>query len=827
MLVVSDRTVLDDQLQEAIFDFERTSKVSATEGLWIDGDKIKVADVRITDGLHTTPTDPNHTIVDRRGLFVIHAVLLHTGKVLWFCGHVEHGHYALKSYLFDYRNPAAQLASQDFVLHNPSQARGAHAPNNPATGDFHADLFCSHFVHTHDGKVLVVGGSDPDFHIPGATGHGSVGETYIHTFDPTTETWNIAMNGATPSRLRQGRWYPTAVMLGDGRVAVFSGRLQFPTGNAAMAPAARRTTVAQTVEILTPPTYAATTLTVAVDQYLPIYPGLHLAPNGRIYYTHTTWGLEFDPPTDTLSIAIPNGATSANWTVHAGVNPPRGAGSPAGVPRREEGMSVLLPPAQDGKILLIGGGEALGAGGRVRNGNDYTHVRHAADARSTAILNTSGANPVWTAGPMLAHARINGHAVILPDKKVLICGGHNSHKWNAVNPGSPPDPALANNAQSFVSELYDPATNTLAPAASLNHARMYHAAAVLLPDGTVLIAGGADADPDKLGAANIVNEYTIHNGLPDDFSYPGLAPNPIVALPNRWQGPLAFWEDLANPSGISSIPYNRKDYEIYRPPYLFTPGTQPSIDSITRNGAATTRADYGDTLRIRSSQAATGTEAALIRPGAATHHTDSEQRYVALAVSNVSGNELTVTIPNDRNLVPPGYYMFWIIKAGKPCAEAKFILVGSYLAPSPPAAPSSSWCLVVTAAMGSVNAPEVVFLQGLRRDLNHSGDAGRRFIRAVNALYYSVSPQIARRMRSDRGLRTAIRDIAVLPAVSLTDKARRVCGYASGPHRSAALVALLTAMGLAGLALSPLLALLILARWTREALRQPRESEHE
>lgn len=795
--------------------------MSATEGLWVDGGKINVADVRITDGLHTTPTDPNHTIVDRRGLFVIHAVLLHTGKVLWFCGHVEDGHYALKSYLFDYRSPAARLDSQDFVLHNPSLARGAHDPNNPDSGDFHADLFCSHFVHTHDGKVLVVGGSDPDYFIPGGGGHSSRGETYIHIFDPTTETWSSAMNGATPSRLQQGRWYPTAVILGDGRIAVFSGRREF--GSVAL--------IADMVEILTPPTFASTRL-VGAELPLPIYPGLHLAPNGRVYYTHTTWGLEIDPPTDTISIAIPNSTTpSATWSTHAGVSPPRASGTPAGVPRREEGMSVLLPPAQDGKILLIGGGEALGAGGRVRQANAYTHVRDPADARSTAILNTTGASPVWTAGPTLAHARINVHAVILPDKKVLICGGHNSHKWNAVHPGTPPVAARANNAQSFPSELYDPATNTLSPAAPLNHARMYHAAAVLLPNGTVLIAGGADADPGKTGVRLSENEFTIHNPAPDSFSYPGgLGPNPPVpgaAIdPNRWAGPRVF---VANPPGsaVRSIPYNRKDYEIYRPPYLFTPGTQPTIDSIRRNGATTTRADYGETLRIRSSLAATGTEAALIRPGAATHHTDSEQRYVALAVSDVSGNELTVTIPNDRNLVPPGYYMLWIIKAGKPCAEAKFILVGSYLAPPPPPTRSSSWCLVVTAAMGSEAAPEVLFLQGLRQELLSSGAAGKRFIRVVNLLYYSVSPQIANRMRRDRGLRISIRDSAVLPAVSLIDKARRACGYASGPHRSAALVALLTAMGLVGLALSPLLVLLILARRTREGLPHPREIEHE
>jgi hypothetical protein len=798
--------------------------MSATKGQWIDGGKIKVADVRITDGLHNGKDDPNHTILDRRGLFVIHAVLLHTGKVLWFCGHVEDGHYALKSYLFDYKNPAAQLASEDFPLHNPSLARGGHKPNNPDSGEFHADLFCSHFVHTHDGKVLVVGGADPDYHIPGGGSHGSVGEKYIYLFDPDDNNgkgkWSTAMKGATPSRLQQGRWYPTAVMLGDGRIAVFSGRRGHGEGGEVGK-------IAEMVEILTPPTFASTRLATG-DITLPLYPGLHLAPNGRIYYTHTTWGLEVDPPKDTVSIAIPNGGTTASWTTHTGVSPPHGIGSPAGVPRREEGMSVLLPPAQKGKILLIGGSEALDANNnRTRVSGNYTHVRHAADALSTAILDTSGANPVWTAGPTLSHSRINVHAVILPDRKVLICGGHNTHKWNAVFPGTPPDqdPVVKNNAQSFVCELYDPENNDLTPAASLNHARMYHAAAVLLPDGTVLIAGGADADPGKLKNARIQNEFTIHNPPPDNFSYPGHAPNPVKAAPNRWEGPLVFWEE--NPGDIRSQPYNRKDYEIYRPPYLFTPGTQPTIDAITRNGAATTKADYGETLRIRSSQAAAGTEAALIRPGAVTHHTDSEQRYVTLPVSDVSGKELTVTIPNDRNLVPPGYYMLWIIKGGKPCAEAKFILVGSYLAPRLQPPPSIFDCIVATAAMGSADAPEVVFLQGLRRDLNHSGDAGRRFIHAVNALYYSVSPQIARRMRRDSGLSTAIRDITVLPAVKLIDKARRVCGYTRGPHRSAVMVALLTAMGLAGLTLMPLLALLIFARWTREALRQPRESEHE
>ncbi|QUL38160.1 galactose oxidase-like domain-containing protein [Erythrobacter sp. JK5] len=814
--------------------------MSATEGRWVDGGKINVADVIITDGRHTTsPPDPStdpHLILDRRGLFVIHAVMLHTGKVLWFCGHVEDSHYSLKSYLFDYKNPGSVLASQDFPLHNPALARGGTAgqlPNDPITEHFHADLFCCHFVHTHDGKVMVVGGSDPEYFErgPGGTnvGHSSVGERYLYLFDPDPPAgqrhWQTVMDGSNVARLSHGRWYPTAVMFGDGRIGVFSGRREFGVGS--------RTGISDIVEILTPQTgnnnYRVSTLasgaTGSAVLKLPIYPGLHLAPNGRVYYTHTNWGLEIDPPTETVSIGIPNHSTQASWETHANVRPQ--PATAASIPRREEGMSVLLPPAQDGKILLFGGSEALGAGNnRVRQGASYTHIRDAADPTSTAILDTTGATPSWTAGPTLAHGRINGHGVILPDKKVLICGGHNSHKWTAVYPGNvrnpadpvdPPEAAVADNAQSHYSELYDPATNTVSPAAPLNHARMYHAAAVLLPNGSVLIAGGADADNNKnhVFDQTVDGEFPIHHAA-DGFSYPGFPPNPAGTPPDMWLGPIIGLEDPPGSGTFRSITYNRKDYEIYEPPYFFTPGTRPRIEAIQKSGADSTRADYGETFRIRSSLAATNTQAALIRPGAATHHTDSEQRYIALTPANVSGNEFDVTIPNDRNLIPPGYYMLWIIKDGKPCEEAKFVLVGSILPAPPPA--SSSWCIVVTAAAGSRDAAEVQFLQRLRRELERSGTVGERFIDVVNTLYYGVSPTIVRQMRRHAGLRYAIRDTLVMPSVQIIDKARRTSRFKPDGQNGARFAALLTVLGVAGILASPILLAIVLVRWAMFAL---------
>lgn len=775
--------------------------MSATRGDWIDGGKINIASVTLTDGA-------GHTMPDRRGLFVVHAVMLHTGKVLWFCGHVEDGHYALKSYLFDYRSPAAQLVSHDFPLHNPALARGAallHTPTaeDPTTpGDFHADLFCCHFVHAHDGRVIVVGGADPDYRAPtGGSSHGSVGEKYVYAFDPVARggngQWDVVSTGSNIARLTEGRWYPTAVLLGDGRIAVFSGRKAHADLTAA---ATWRDRIAASIDVLTPVgsgNYSVTAMGGALLSLplLPLYPGLHLAPNGRIYYTHTTWGFEIDPPANTQSINIPPGTTSGSWTDHAGIHPAQ--------PRREEAMSVLLPPAQDGKILLFGGCEAMADPSpgtlRTRNapGARFNHIANSADPTSSEVLDTSGAAPAWSAGPTLRKGRINGHGVILPDKKVLIFGGHNLHKWNAVRSN-----------QSLESELYDPATNTTTQMADLNHARMYHSAAVLLPNGTVLVAGGADPDPRGLNSRTVF-EWQMHHPAPDNFNYPA-----------DWAGPriIRFAPDG---SFSNAIWFNRKDFEIFNPTYCYVGATldnspRPDLTAIKRDGAVITQATYGSTITIETPQAATIDAVALIRPGAATHHTDTEQRYVALEpITPVNATSLTVTLPTNRNLAPPGYYMLWIVAGGKPCKEAKFIL----LAEPPPARvindpPLEPVCIVVTAAMGSRDAPEVRFLQVLRTELKAGGESGARFIAAVNGFYYAMSPRIAYAMGRHPHFRDAMRAVAVRPAVSLIRKAvQRARG-----HRTK-LIAILSAMGLAGIALAPVLALLVTADTLRRMAR--------
>ena len=93
-----------------------------------------------------------HSIIDSRGLFVIHAALLRTGKVLMFGGHVEDSHYATRSYIFNPDNPSVQMTPRPFP-----------------TG---ADLFCCHMVQVPDGRILAMGGSE-NFHAAGDTSFGA------------------------------------------------------------------------------------------------------------------------------------------------------------------------------------------------------------------------------------------------------------------------------------------------------------------------------------------------------------------------------------------------------------------------------------------------------------------------------------------------------------------------------------------------------------------------------------------------------------------------------------------------------------------------------
>jgi len=80
------------------------------------------------------------------------------------------------------------------------------------------EMFCNGMVLLQDGRALIDGGTiqyDPFY-----------GQLQVAVFDPATITFTNVQNMA------HGRWYPTVLTLGDGRVMTFSGLNEtgrFPT----------------------------------------------------------------------------------------------------------------------------------------------------------------------------------------------------------------------------------------------------------------------------------------------------------------------------------------------------------------------------------------------------------------------------------------------------------------------------------------------------------------------------------------------------------------------------------------------------------------------
>ena len=184
-------------------------------------------------------------------------------------------------------------------------------------------------------------------------------------------------------------------------------------------------------------------------------------------------------------------------------------------------------------------------------------------------------------------------------------------------------------------DLYDPTTNTFSPAGANLYPRLYHSASLLLPDATVLLIGG-------------------------------------------------------NPQRGN---YERR-LEIYSPAYLFeangTPAFRPTVTGVTPGAVG-----YGATFQVQTPDAAQIASVVLVRPGAATHAFDMEQRLVGLSYTVGSG-VLNVTAPPNGNIAPPGYYMLFVLDAAGVPSVARFVRLAASVPNQAPTATITSPATNVT-----------------------------------------------------------------------------------------------------------------------------------
>jgi hypothetical protein len=121
----------------------------------------------------------------------------------------------------------------------------------------------------------------------------------------------------------------------------------------------------------------------------------------------------------------------------------------------------------------------------------YSDVDNPNSLSSAEIYNSRTATFSYTGS--MSFARSNHTATLLANGKVLIAGGTSFYNSPAFTMATV--------------ELYDPATRMFTATGSMTTPRENHTA-TLLPDGTVLIAGGNNSTSGALDSAELYNPAT-------------------------------------------------------------------------------------------------------------------------------------------------------------------------------------------------------------------------------------------------------------------------------------------------------------------------------
>jgi Galactose oxidase-like, Early set domain len=180
---------------------------------------------------------------------------------------------------------------------------------------------------------------------------------------------------------------------------------------------------------------------------------------------------------------------------------------------------------------------------------------------------------------------------------------------------------------------------------SIAHAKM-HIALVNLPNGELLQAnGGAASNSRPVLDAQIYSPFTN--------KWRTVA-SPTIARLYHSEAVLAAEGKVytfgSNPAGAS--PELR--IEVYSPPYLF----QSNRPSVT---VARTSLHYGGRYGVTTWAPMGRSRFILLRPSAATHSNDPDQRAVDVPFTVSSSTSAAITLPSNPNVAPPGWYMLTLV----------------------------------------------------------------------------------------------------------------------------------------------------------------------
>ena len=331
-------------------------------------------------------------------VIAIHAALLPNGKLLTWGGG---------------DNTMAPVGSPDAHDGNDTYVWDPMTDTQQLVRNTTTELFCAGTAFLPDGRLFVAGGH----------AGGTSGKPDTNLFDPQTNTWTRLPD------MNAGRWYPSVTTLANGAPLVAGGWLEDGKTTNAIP---QRWDGNRYRDL------------IGLTSNLPLYPWIHVAPDGRGFLAG---------PGPEMRFLDPNG---------------QGAWSEDSIIRddleRRYGVAVMYQP---GKLLIAGGGD------------------EPSETAVTVDLTQSGA---VTGTASMSRPRRQHNATILPDGTVLITGGLSG-------------PGFSDETQAVLTaELWNPTSNTFEVKASMKTPRLYHSVALLLPDGRVFTGGtgrGGDTKPHQ------------------------------------------------------------------------------------------------------------------------------------------------------------------------------------------------------------------------------------------------------------------------------------------------------------------------------------------
>lgn len=679
------------------------------------------------------------------GMQTVHTILLPSGKILLASGS-SWRNLAPVQYYPEYPNPAQPtgifVANQkpfendklstyyqlvnNVGIYDPEENTFYRVPHpvpmkDPSKpGHFVAnDLFCTGQQHLPDGNVLFTGGTQ--YYSPFRTGNKS---TYIFDWrqelgipwekvdwrqipGPSTDPWIFS------GFMERGRWYASLVPLLDGRLAIFSGFVDYDADEPDKNKQMYQFEINHLVEFFDPsqfdrknPQAAWRSIDVKRapnspfttkinDHFKPspgvtclercmeanafdafkLYPENYLMQDGRIYLTREGDWVSLR----TCDTAFMRRTKHTYWATIEGTRSAPSMSFSPGPDRPVEitsyGTSFMDPNTGDIHIL---GGQKTSAGSLYPvNARSPTHFVGGRGSRKLETFHPSpgGLGGEWKLasenflGDSPQDDRTMHYTIILPTRQVLVTGGGNFDFYGPVFYPTLMTPTF-DAGNNFTGYEMRRMAEALEP-------RLYHNTAVLLPDGRVFVSGGNSA------------RATVHTGelLPADPGRVG-QPLPDLGLVDTDvyffdDGPMAKFQ-----KGMMATPTEDWVAEIFSPPYLFIdqnrraaikgiePAAAPGYQHKATLGGHTYFLLHSDLKYqvdldgLPSDCSNDKASLVLIKLPSATHGWQNGQAFVNLpfTVDTAAPTRIQFQAPNAKraNIAPAYYMMFYVDCKGKP-----------------------------------------------------------------------------------------------------------------------------------------------------------------